>query len=566
MSSPSGLLAAPNRNVRGVFLSAHGALNVWRKLFFRRRKSVSPGARRRYTRLQGQVLETRNLLTSFGFANDLGGTGSDEGKAIAQDSSGNVYVTGYFEQTVNFNPSGSTTETAISGSDNVFVAKYSPTGALIWVDAMGGSGYSGLAKGLGIAVNPTDNSVYVTGKFTGSSFNAGNISGNPTNLNAQGTQDIFVAKFNASGNLGWAGGYWRYGQRSRHFHLGQSHLEHHLHRRNVQRCGQFQPWRLGGTLNSAGIGVNEAFVAAYGVTTNGTSPTFQLADGFGGLSTDDATSVVASSDGSVYATGWFDGTVNFNLNSGGTADNITSHGNDDAFIEKFNSSGAFQWVQTLGGTTSDQGLGITVSSDGTSIYATGYFQGSGVQFGSTPSRHSQENQDVYVARLSSGGIFTWADDIGGASTDEGDAIALDANNNVYTTGLFTGTVDFNPNPSCAAFNLTSRGTSDIFVSELNSSGSLPTARQAGGQNAADVGTGILVLNASGNANNGDIYTTGFFTNTTDFDPFTPILPADNVTVNGIDDAFLTEFNLFAAPTSPTPIANVNATENVPQHR
>lgn len=78
--------------------------------------------------------------------------------------------------------------------------------------------------------------------------------------------------------------------------------------------------------------------------------------------------------------------------------------------------------------------------------------------------------------------FLWAKQMSGATTDEGYSIAVDANGNVYTTGAFTGTADFNPStdPNTGTYNLTAVGNYDIFVSKLDASGNFVWAKQFGG--------------------------------------------------------------------------------------
>ena len=72
---------------------------------------------------------------------------------------------------------------------------------------------------------------------------------------------------------------------------------------------------------------------------------------------------------------------------------------------------------------------------------------------------------------------------GGALRDSGNAIAVDAAGNVYTTGYFNATADFDPGDG--VFNLTSVGDSDIFVSKLDNTGNLVWAKRMGGVNADD---------------------------------------------------------------------------------
>src|SRR5674476_671097 len=105
--------------------------------------------------------------------------------------------------------------------------------------------------------------------------------------------------------------------------------------------------------------------------------------------------------------------------------------------------------------------------------------------------------------------LVWAKNMGGASDDYVNSIAVDASGNVYTTGYFLGTVDFDP--GAGTYNLTSAGGYDIFISKLDASGNFVWAKNMGGA-SDDRGTSIAV-DASGN-----VYTTGSFRGTADFDP------------------------------------------------
>src|SRR5678816_164169 len=107
--------------------------------------------------------------------------------------------------------------------------------------------------------------------------------------------------------------------------------------------------------------------------------------------------------------------------------------------------------------------------------------------------------------------FKWAKQMGGRGADAaGASIAVDADGNVYTTGGFSGTADFDPGPG--TYNLTSAGTYDMFISKLDSSGKFIWAKQMGGNSSSAWGPSIT-LDAAGN-----IYSTGTFEGTVDFDP------------------------------------------------
>ena len=109
-----------------------------------------------------------------------GGIVNDLGYGIAVDASGNVYITGYFNDTATF---GTTSKTS-AGSADIFVAKYSNAGSLQWVQTAGGTSYD---LGNGITVDASSN-VYITGYFNGTAtFGA-------TSKTSAGSADIFVAR------------------------------------------------------------------------------------------------------------------------------------------------------------------------------------------------------------------------------------------------------------------------------------------------------------------------------------------------------------------------------------
>ena len=127
---------------------------------------------------------------SWLWAVKAGGSGVDGGDAIAVDSSGNSYVTGYFGGTAAF---GSTNLTS-SGERDIFVAKLSSSGSWLWSVKAGGSGLEG---GDAIAVDSSGNS-YVTGYF------GGTAAFGSTRLTSSGAYDIFISKLSSSGSWLWA--------------------------------------------------------------------------------------------------------------------------------------------------------------------------------------------------------------------------------------------------------------------------------------------------------------------------------------------------------------------------
>ena len=126
--------------------------------------------------------------------------------------------------------------------------------------------------------------------------------------------------------------------------------------------------------------------------------------------------------------------------------------------------------------------------------------------------------------------YSWAYRIGSGSLDRGNSMAVDASGNVYTAGVFGGTVDFDPGP--AVFNLSSLSGSGGFIQKLDAQGNFVWAKAFTGNGATQ--TTSMVIDTAGN-----IYTTGDFTWTTDFDPGAGVA---NLTSGGYNDIFVSKLD------------------------
>ena len=158
------------------------------------------------------------------------------------------------------------------------------------------------------------------------------------------------------------------------------------------------------------------------------------------------------------------------------------------------------------------------------------------------------------------GDFAWAWGFGQPGqnlADIGYDVFVDSTGNVYTTGSFQGTVDFDP--GSVTFNLTSNGAHDIYISKLDSSGNLVWARAMGG-NLRDGGSSIFV-DSSGN-----VYTIGSSRSSVDFDPGpgTQRLPqvSKNLTVSGVCWPISSGCFTVFAPGFGHPIAQSVATQRI----
>jgi hypothetical protein len=464
----------------------------------------------------------------------FGGSSADGGNSIAVDSSGNIYTTGVFQGTADFDPGAGTTNLTSAGMYDVFVSKLDSSGNFVWAKSFGGI-YNDF--GNSIAVDNSGN-VYTTGSFQDTvDFDPGAGTTNLTSPRYNGVGDAFVSKLDSSGNFVWAKSFsGSDGEGGQSITVDNSG--------NVYTTGYFQgtiDFDPGaGTANLTGVAGYDVFVSKLDSSGN-----FVWAKSFSGsTSSEVGNSIAVDSSGNVYTTGYFHGTADFDPGAG-TA-NLTSAGSQDVFVSKLDSSGNFVWAKSFGGSSLDIGYSIAVDSSG-NVYTLGIFRvtadfdpGAG-----TTNLTSAGINDLFVSKLNSSGALLWVKSFGGSSNEIGYSIAVDSSGNVYTTGYFPGTVDFDPGAGTA--NLTSAGSDDGFVSKLDSSGNFVWAKSFGGSSSDSLKS--ITFDSSEN-----IYTTGSFQGTVDFDPGAG---TTNLTSAGGADVFVlrlsstddTEAN--SAPAAPT---------------
>ena len=441
------------------------------------------------------------------------------------DPLGNVYVTGYFQETADFDPGPEVYNMTSVGNDDIFVSKFDANGQFVWAVSFGDFDFD---WGAGITTDTFGN-VILTGYFKGTvDFDPGP---GTYNLSA-GSIDIYVLKLDADGSFVWARNMGGQGDDTgRAIVLDDSG--------NVYTTGRFQEtadFDPGPNVyNLTANGETDIFVSKLNNEGN-----FVWAKSIGGSSEDQGNSIALDSANNVYTTGYFrNDAVDFNPGPG--QHYLTAIGGSDMFVLKLNSDGAFTWAINIGGPDSQRGLGIAIDKN-FNVYTTGYFRGT-VDFDTGPGTYnltSSGERDIYILKLDTNGAYVWVKSFGAAENDKGYAIALDKNGNVYTTGEFVGTVDFDPGPG--TYNLSSSAEWDSYVQKLDTDGSFIWAGSFAGNDEIDSGYAITIDDLD------NIYTTGFFQNTMDFDPD---LGVYELTSHGEHDAFIHKLNQQACAASPT---------------
>ena len=264
----------------------------------------------------------------------------------------------------------------------------------------------------------------------------------------------------------------------------------------------FDPGQETFFLSSAGS--NDIFVQKLDSDGN-----FIWAKRMGGPQSDSGSSIRVDASGNVYTTGYFHSTVDFD--PGSETFNLVSTGYSDVFIQKLDTDGNFLWVKKMGGSSYDEGHSIALDAAG-NVYTTGFFTGIfyfAVEVG-TGYVTSAGSKDIFIHKLDADGNFIWIRKMGGSSEDIGHSIAVDSAGDIYTTGFFKTTADFDPGEGTA--NLTSAGQSDVFILKLDTDGNFLWVEQIAGTQE-NIGLSITVDDASAN-----VYTTGYFVGKADFNP------------------------------------------------
>jgi uncharacterized membrane protein YqhA len=388
---------------------------------------------------------------NFIWAKRMGGTGSDYGYSITTDALGNIYTTGYFRGTADFDPGSGTYNLISAGGYDIFIQKLDAAGNFIWAKAMGGTGQN---MGISITTDALGN-IYTTGYFHGTAdFDPGS---GTYNLTSAGGADIFIQKLNSAGNFVWAksmgGAYWDEGKSITTDASGNIYTTG-----GFQLTVDFDPGS--GTYNLiSAANSNDIFIQKLDSAGN-----FIWAKRMGGTGSDYVYSITSDASGYIYTSGYFQGTVDFDPGSG--TYNLTSAGSYDIFIQKLDAAGNFIWAKAMGGAGDDRGYSITTDALG-NIYSTGLFSNTAVfdPGSGTYNLISAGGYDIFIQKLNSAGNFVWAKAMGGVGNDKGKSITTDASGNIYTTGGFQLTVDFDP--GSGTYNLTSAGAYDIFIQKLS---------------------------------------------------------------------------------------------------
>jgi hypothetical protein len=467
----------------------------------------------------------------FDWVGTVGGTNDDEVLSLTTDSAGNVYSTGTFYGTSDQDPSINQQFFTSNGLEDIFITKLDAFGNLIWTRQIGGGGRDFAEE---IVIDDLGN-VFVVGYFSGTAdFDPDPINQFIMSGTGIGDRDLFLLKLDSNGNFVSAiqiGG----------FDFVEGNAIHIDSEYNFVIGGRF--------LNTIDFDpgastFNLSAVSGYDlvVLKLDSAMDFIWARSFGGQ-TNAMLSIETDENDNIYTCGSFSGTGDFNSDSNGTLTLSTPNfASQYMFLHKIDKDGNFVWAfQTGSNSARDERLmDISITKSGY-IYGIGNFGGT-VDFDPSPSNTVNlvaagvsGQTDVFVTKYDTSGALIWAKQIEGPNRDEGRAIATDPFDDIYITGFFQASADFNPDPSVPNI-LTGSGFPEIFIAKWTSSGSYVWA-QGMGDSANDLGTTVDYCT------NESVYLGGIFTGTLDFNSDPAVNSnTSSVPASSLSDGFIYKIN------------------------
>ncbi len=384
---------------------------------------------------------------AFRFAVSFGGTFNDEGRGIAVNANGNIFLSGYFMDQVDFDPGPTVQMLNSQVNSDGFILQLDSTGSFISVKQIQGVGEV-LPSGIGL---DAIGNAYICGRFIGAcNFDPGNTNFT-LNGSSAGDPAIFLAKYASNGNLSYA----REINGSGLDILNDFYVDAS---QNIYLTGYYQNTvdfdPSGATQTLTAVGTQDAFFAKYDASGN-----FVLAKSISGLNSEEGYSITADQSGNIIVAGSFSGTVDFDPGAG--TNNITASTGFSVYLSKYDNSGNLIFARGFG-----EGRPKVLKTDQyNNIYMGGYYSGA---YNFDPSASNLTDTalggiDMFFTRYQADGTLGFAWRFGGTSGDEIADIDIDLSSGFYLCGNFAGGISLNAGSSSPAY--TSNGSFDMFFAK-----------------------------------------------------------------------------------------------------
>ncbi len=379
----------------------------------------------------------------------VGGNFDDVARAVHVDDADNIYITGNFVGTADFDPGAGTVSYSSFGpipKVDIFILKLDPNGDYLWSHHIGGADHD-----RGFALGSDDlNNIYIGGYFTDSvDFDPG-----PADASAfsTGVEDMYLLKLDENGGFIWNK---TFGGTDTETILslvvdGNSDI---VITGSFAGTVDFDP--NAGVENHASNGLEDMFVSKLDSAGN---TIWTITEG--GIDEDGSKHVTVNDADEIYMAGTFMDVVDFDPTTG--IDLRSSNGKEDAVIQKISSVGQIEWTRTFGGDSTDVSRRISIDQS-QSLFVVGNFEeqvdfdpGTGID-----TVTSAGLADIFITKFNGNGDHMWVESFGDSASQAGISISNDDFGNLYITGTYLGSTDFDPSAGTAI--LTSAGLTDACL-------------------------------------------------------------------------------------------------------
>jgi gliding motility-associated-like protein len=458
---------------------------------------------------------------SWSWLATAGGGDSDKGLDLSMDRFGNQYACGFYNTpSSGIDVSFGTIIAPSNFGKEGFIAKIDSSGTWLWErHAFGGWD----ERALGCHVDMINDYVYVTG----TAWNSTDFGSCTGTIFPGGSDNIFIGKFDLSGNCQWLLGAGASGD-DHGFDMvtdkaGNIYLTGYVSDKYSMggQTGQF------GTLTSPIIPTGDTLAFVTKISPAGTFlwvTTFQGTDG------ERDNRIAIDTSGNTYVTGGF-----FDTQPVGPF-MATSNGGRDIYVVKLDNSGTIQWLRTAGSTLSDRGNSITVDKY-QDIYITGEFRDK-LAFGTDSLNNfgGPGGRDIFVAKIDKDGNWKWGKKAGSnGGSDRGNRITHNNAGMLFVTGQVKGNAKF------GGHMLYTTDSVQVFAAAIDTSGKWQWVIEAG-SGVEDRGNGITADDSC------NVYVCGYYEDTATFS-------AQNVIALGRKDIFVAKIPSscdYVVSTPPTP--------------
>ncbi|WP_261365085.1 PKD domain-containing protein [Anatilimnocola floriformis] len=440
-----------------------------------------------------QDLALTGTLRNFGMAFQYDKPDSTATHEIFTDAAGYIYLLGKSSSSNADLDPGPGTLITNAFTNGAFVAKYTPSGALVWYRPFDSS-----TTATDLAFDAAGN-IYVLSHFSSTLADVDPGTYKTREIASAGSTDILLVKLDSDGQLVW---FKQFGSTGAEVAGG---LEFDA-AGNLVMTGRFT-----GTVNFAFLPTDSATLTSAG-NTDAFAVKIDLnagvvwAKNWGGTALDAVSDVKLDAQGNVYLAGFFSGTADFDPNAAQTT-NLTSAGSSDAYLSKLNADGTFAWAVRYGNTSTDDVISLALDPSG-NVITVGSFSTT-INIGGT-SLTTAGSTDGYIAKWNASGSLQWLRQFGGTDGDSALGVTTDAAGAVYVSGSHGRNGNFGDGTTVVPF--TSVGTTNAFVEKFSASGQYQTLYDL--PSSKDGRANSVVINPL----NHRIHVAGEFIGTVDFDP------------------------------------------------